>query len=49
MPQLVNFAGSLQRQVFVLQAALTLPSSYVEVEGQMRNLALLKRHRDGQT
>ena len=43
MPELVNFADGLQREQPAVQAALTLPYSNGQVEGQITKLKLLKR------
>jgi transposase len=43
MPELVHFASSLQREQAAVQAALTLPYSNGQVEGQITKLKLLKR------
>jgi transposase len=46
-PELVNFASGLQREQPAVQAALTLPYSTGQVEGQITKLKLLKRQGDG--
>ena len=43
MPELVHFASGLQREQAAVQAALTLPYSNGQVEGQVTKLKLLKR------
>jgi transposase len=47
MPELVNFASGLQREQPAVQAALTLPYSNGQVEGQITKLKLLKRQSYG--
>jgi transposase len=47
MPELVNFASGLQREHAAVQAALTLPYSNGQVEGQITKLKLLKRQSYG--
>lgn len=47
MPELVNFASGLQREHSAVQAALTLPYSNGQVEGQITKLKLLKRQSYG--
>jgi transposase len=47
MPELVNFARGLQREQSAVQAALTLPYSNGQVEGQITKLKLLKRQSYG--
>ena len=47
MPELVNFAHGLQREQPAVQAALTLPYSNGQVEGQITKLKLLKRQSYG--
>lgn len=43
MPELVHFASGLQREQAAVQAALTLPYSNGQIEGQITKLKLLKR------
>jgi transposase len=43
MPELVHFASGLQRAHAAVQAALTLPYSNGQIEGQITTLKLLKR------
>ena len=47
MPELVHFASGLQRAHSAVQAALTLPYSNGQVEGQITKLTLLKRQSYG--
>jgi transposase len=47
MPALVYFASGLQREQSAVQAALTLPYSNGQVEGQITKLTLLKRQSYG--
>ena len=47
MPELVYFASGLQREQSTVQAALDLPSTIGQVEGQITNLKLLKRQSYG--
>jgi transposase len=47
MPELVNVASGLQREHSAVQAALTLPYSNGQVEGQITKLTLLKRQSYG--
>jgi transposase len=47
MPELVHFASGLQREHSAVQAALTLPYSNGQVEGQITKLKLLKRQSYG--
>ena len=47
MPELVNFASGLQREQSAVQAALELPYSNGQVEGQITKLKLLKRQSYG--
>jgi transposase len=47
MPELVHFASSLQREQPAVQAALALPHSNGQVEGQITKLKLLKRQSYG--
>jgi transposase len=47
MPELVNFASGLQREQPAVHAALTLPYSNGQVEGQITKLKLLKRQSYG--
>jgi transposase len=47
MPELVNFASGLQREHSAVQAALELPYSNGQVEGQITKLKLLKRQSYG--
>jgi transposase len=47
MPELVNFAHGLQRELPAVQAALTLPCTNGLVEGQITKLKLLKRQSYG--
>lgn len=49
MPELVHFASSLQRGQPAVQAALTLPHSNGQVEGQITQLTRLKRQSYGCT
>ena len=43
IPARVNFASGLQREHSAVQAALELPSSHGQVEGQITKLTRLKR------
>jgi transposase len=47
MPDLVHFASGLQREHAAVQAALELPYSNGQVEGQITKLQLLKRQSYG--
>jgi transposase len=47
MPELVNVASGLQCEHSAVQAALTLPYSNGQVEGQITQLTLLKRQSYG--
>jgi transposase len=47
MPELVNFASGLQREHSAVHAALRLPYSNGQVEGQITKLKLLKRQSYG--
>jgi transposase len=47
IPELVHFASGLQREHSAVQAALELPYSNGQVEGQITTLTLLKRQSDG--
>jgi transposase len=47
MPELVNFAHGLQRERPAPQAALALPYSNGQVEGQITTVKLLKRQSYG--
>jgi transposase len=47
MPELVHFASGLQREHSAVQAALMLPYSNGQVEGQITKLKLLKRQSYG--
>jgi transposase len=47
MPALVHFANGLQREQPAVHAALTLPYSIGQVEGQITKLKLLKRQSYG--
>jgi transposase len=47
MPELVNFANGLQREQSAVQAALELPYSNGQVEGQITKVKLLKRQSYG--
>jgi transposase len=47
MPELVHFASGLQREQPAVHAALTLPYSHGQVEGQITKLTLLKRQSYG--
>jgi transposase len=47
VPEPVNFASGLQREQAAVQAALTLPSSTGQVEGQITTLTRLKRQSYG--
>jgi transposase len=43
LPELVHFASGLRREQPAVQAALELPYSHGQVEGQITKLKLLKR------
>ena len=43
MPELAHLARGLQREQAAVQAALTLPYSNGQIEGQITKLKLLKR------
>ena len=47
IPELVHFASGLQREQPAVQAALELPYSNGQVEGQITKLKLLKRQSYG--
>jgi transposase len=47
MPAVVNFASGLQREQSAVQAALSLPYSNGQVEGQIAKLKFLKRQSYG--
>jgi transposase len=47
IPEVVNFASGLRREHAAVQAALTLPYSNGQVEGQITKLKLLKRQSYG--
>jgi transposase len=47
LPELVNFASGWPREHCAVQAAIELPSSNGQVEGQMTTLKRLKRQSDG--
>jgi transposase len=47
MPELVHFASGLQREQPAVHAALTLPYSNGQIEGQITKLKLLKRQSYG--
>jgi transposase len=47
IPELVSFAGGILRDFAVVAAALTLPHSQGQVEGQVNRLKLLKRQSYG--
>jgi transposase len=47
MPEWVHFASGLQREHAAVQAALTLPYSNGQVEGQITKLKRLKRQSYG--
>jgi len=49
IPELVRFASGLQREHSAVQAALELPHSNGQVEGQITKLKLLKRQSYGRT
>ena len=47
IPELVSFAGGILRDFAAVAAALTLPHSQGQVEGQVNRLKLLKRQSYG--